>query len=196
MKNIIRSRQVQFLADQLQHFHVIVLFIADHINALVNFILVIFLLVQADILRDVHRCAISALHDLFIQSVGSKVDPNTAIFFLIKNSFIQSLFYNILTQQISIAFVIHDIKITADPFVSNVKSCIHPGIHCRPKLHHIRLSGFPVLQHLLRGLHDRRFFFSKFFWHAGGHQFFHLLFIFVVELHIILSHKMIALGIC
>ena len=61
-----------------------------------------------------------------------------------------------------------------------------------PKLYYIRLSIFPIHQHLLCAFHNSGLFVGCGLINSLTYQLFNLCFIFIIKLHIVFTHKMVA----
>ena len=95
----------QVFGDRFQHFHVIILFITDHINALVNFIFFVFLLGKSNVL-DVKPGDYRLYVEQFsVRTIIGKIDPHCYPD-LHKCAFGKDLLHNLFPQQVGIAFVV------------------------------------------------------------------------------------------
>ena len=90
-------------------------------------------------------------------------------------------------------FIVDFVEVYAQTLVGLVKSGIHPRVHRAPQRTHLLVAGFPAAEHLASLLHQWRRCLCLFLGHAFLLEFLHFGFIVLVESHIEITDKVVAL---
>ncbi len=164
--NLVCPGKAQLFENELKYLEMIVLLVAHHIHVGVQLEIGETALCGAQVLGDVHGCAIPAEHQLAVQAVGREVAPHGAVRVLDKDTLLEALLHQFLAQKVGLTLVVHLVKANAQGRVSLVKAFVHPAVHHGPEFPHMRVSGFPVHQHFVDIVND----FRMLFFHLGiGH---------------------------
>ena len=188
----IRPVEAEFAKNELEHLEVVVLFVADHVDNLIEVVFVVALFGRAQILCHIDRGAVAAQQQLLIEAVGRQVAPDGAVGAPIEHTFRQTFIHERLAVLVGLGFVVDAIERDAEPAVGLVEAGINPAVHLLPERPHFWVALFPLDQHGLRLLKDRRILLRFFLRHAARHQFRHLSLEQVVELHIVVPHQVVA----
>ena len=144
------------MASSLEHLEVVVLLITNDIHVGIQIVVGEAALGGAQVLGDIDGGSVSAENELAVQAVGGEVAPHGAVGIFHEGAHIQALLDQFLTQKVSIVLIVHLVKGNAQSLVGLVKSLEHPAVHHGPELPYMRVSGFPVHQHLVHLVNDFR----------------------------------------
>ncbi len=150
--------ETELLQDDEQHLEVVVLFVAHHIDELLQ---------CREFFEAPDRCtnvlchveagAIATQQNLLVQALFGVVDPNASVLLAVENAGIQAFQHILLSQHVGPAFVIELVELHSHSGVGGVESCVDPAVHAIPKGTHCGVVGFPLLEHLLSFKHQRGF---------------------------------------
>ena len=149
MVKMLRPAVAEFFKDFKQNLKMIILLISHRVDKSLYIIIRETPHGSSQILRDIDRSPIPTKEKFFIQAFIGKVAPYRAIFFGEENAFVQTFFYQIFTQKVSLAFILNLVKIYSKAFISFRKSCINPSVHFFPKVSYFFIAIFPVQKHFL-----------------------------------------------
>ena len=149
MVKVFRPAVTEFFKDFKQNLKMIILFISHRVDKSLYIIIHETPYCRSQILRDIDRSAIPTKEKFLIQAFIGKVAPYRAIFFGEENAFVQTFFYQIFTQKVSLAFVLNLVKIYSKALISFRKSRINPSVHFFPKVSYFFIAIFPVQKHFL-----------------------------------------------
>ena len=149
MVKVLRPAVTEFFKDFKQNLKMIILLISHRVDKSLYIIIRETPYCCSQILRDIDRSTITTKKEFLIQAFISKVAPHRAIFFGEENTFVQSFFYQIFTQKVSLAFVLYLVKIYSKALISFCKPCINPSVHFLPKVSYFFIAIFPVQKHFL-----------------------------------------------
>ena len=141
---------------ELEHLEVIVLLVAHHIDVGIEMVLRKAALGSAQVLGDVHRSAVGTLHYLPVQAVPGEVAPYGTVRVLDEDSHFQALLHEFLAEEVGIVLVIDLVEAYAQGLVGLVEAIEYPGVHHRPEGAHLRISRFPIDEHLVHVLENGR----------------------------------------
>ncbi len=193
VENLVGPVEAQLLENQLQYLEMIVLLIPHHVHVGIQAIGLETPLGGTQILGDIDRCAIAAQHQLAVQAVGRKVAPDRTVGVLDENALREALLHQFLAQKIGLTLVVNLVEGDAEGGIGLIEALVHPTVHHRPELPHVRIVLLPLQQHLVRGPDGRRLFFGLLLGKTFRHQALHFLFIEFVERHIAVAHQVVAL---
>ena len=149
MVKVLRPAVAEFFKDFKQNLKMIILLISHRVDKSLYIIIRETPHCSSQILRHIDRSPIPTKEKFFIQAFIGKVAPYRAIFFGEENTFVQSFFYQIFTQKVSLAFVLNLVKIYSKSLISFRKPCINPSVHFLPKVSYFFIAIFPVQKHFL-----------------------------------------------
>ena len=111
----------------------VILLIANHIDALVYLVLLKFQIRRSNVLGDINAGAIASQNKLFVEPVFAQIDPNTAVGFAIENATLQAFVHHVFAQLVGVGFVIILIKGNTQSRVGFFESAVNPSVHRLPK---------------------------------------------------------------
>ena len=179
----------------------VVLLIAHDIYHLVDGIILKSHLGSTDILCHIHRGAVGAQKQFLVETFICEICPYTVVVMALKETFGETFLHLGLTLEIGLRLIVYLVETNAKRLVGLVETSIHPIVHLFPKGAHLGVVLLPFHQHLMSFLDERSFllgfFLSLFLTHAFAGvlcgELLHLLTIMLVEGHIIVADKMVAL---
>ena len=155
--------KAETVEEERENLEVIVLFIAHHIDHLVDGIVAETELSSTDVLGHIDRSAVGAEEEFFVQTFFGEISPHRTIFAAIEQTFGETFFYLFLTFEIGVRFVIDFVERHTEGFVGFVKTSIHPFVHLAPKSTHFFVALFPLAEHLASFYHQGYFSFGACF---------------------------------
>ena len=169
----------------------IVLFVAHHIDHLVDGIILEAHLRRTDVLRHIDAGAVATQQQLLIQSLVGKVCPDRAVVMTLEESFGKTFLNFGLTLQVGLALVVYLIEGDTEFLIGLVEAGIHPIVHLLPQGAHFRVVLLPLHEHLVGFLDERCLLFGFLLVHALGHELLHLFTIVLVEGHIVVTDEVV-----
>ena len=170
----------------------VILFVAHHINHLIDGEIFETQLGRTDVLRHIHRCPVAAQQQFVVEPLCRQVGPYRAVLFPIHDTLFQSFEHFLFPFEIGLRLVIYLIEVHAQATIRLVESGIDPVVHHLPNRTNLGIAGLPFAQHGAGFLHERRGGLGLFGGHAFGFQFFQFLFVMFVEQHIEITDKVVA----
>ena len=192
MDEFFAEGETETVKQDREHFEVVLLFVAYHINHLINRVILETQLGSSDILSHINRCTIRTEQQFLVQSVRCQIRPYRTILTTVELSGRKSFLYLRFTFEIGIRLVIDLIERHTHPLVGLVKTGINPLVHLRPKTTHFRIVGFPFAKHLLRLFHQRSLLLGGLFVHSACHQLGDLLLVLFVKTHVVITDEVVA----
>ena len=104
----------------------VVLLVADHVDHLVDRIVLIAQLGGAYILRHVDRSTVGTQQQLVVEAVGSEVGPYRAVILAVHDAFFEPLKHLFLTFEVGLALVVYLVEIDSHTLVCLVETGIYP----------------------------------------------------------------------
>ena len=140
----------------------IILFISNSVNQLLDIILFETFHSSSQILSHINRSSIRTQQQFLVKTFVGQIAPDRTVVFFVKNPVFQTFLNQIFPKNISIALVLNLVKINTQSGVSLIKSSINPFVHHFPKLANFRVVLLPFQKHFL-SFDDRwRLFFCRF----------------------------------
>ena len=193
MEYVVGPSESQLLEDQFQHLEVVVLLVADHIDVRVKVIFSETPFGRSQILGDVNRRSVRTDEQFPVKSVGREVAPDGAVRILHEHAHIQSLLNQLLTKKIGLGLVVNLVESDSESLVGLVEALEHPAVHPGPKVADLLVAGLPFLEHLVGFLEARGLLLGGLLVHSPGNQLLDFLLVDVVESHVHIPDKMVAL---
>ena len=178
---------------EFEDLEVVILLVAHHVDEFVEAVVLETAVGRAEVLRHVDRGAVAAQQQLFVQPVGGEVYPHRVVGTAVEDPFAESLFHQLLAQQVGLRFVIGLVEVDAQRGVGFVEAVVHPAVHGLPQGIGFRLFRLPAAQHLLRLAHDGSIALRLFLALALCDELSDLLLVVAVEFHVVFSYQMVAL---
>ena len=194
MEYVVGPFESQLLEDQFQHLEVVVLLVADHIDVRVKVIFSETPFGRSQILGDVNRRSVRTDEQFPVKSVGREVAPDGAVRILHEHAHIQSLLNQLLTKKIGLGLVVDLVESDSESLVGLVEALEHPAVHPGPKVADLLVAGLPFLEHLMGFLEARGLLLGGLLVHSPGNQLLDFLLVDVVESHVHIPDKMVALN--
>ena len=193
MEYVVGPFESQLLEDQFQHLEVVVLLVADHIDVRVKVIFSETPFGRSQILGDVNRRSVRTDEKLPVQTVSREVAPHGTVRILDEHSHIQTLLYQLFAEKVGLGLVVNLVECDSESLVGLVEALEHPAVHPGPKVADLLVAGFPFLEHLVGLPKARSLLLGGLLVHSSSHQIIHLFLVDVVESHIHVPDKMVAL---
>ena len=193
MYQVLAPAEAETVEQQREHLEMVVLFVAHHINHLVNGIVVEAHLSRADVLRHIDAGAIAAQQQFLVQPRIGEVGPHRAIVLAEEETLVESLLHLRLSAQVGLALIVYLVKRHSHLLVSLVEAGIHPAVHLLPQGAHLGVVLLPLHQHLVSLLDEGCLLLGLLFVHAFGHELLHLLTVVLVEQHVVVANEVVAL---
>ena len=171
----------------------IVLFVAHHIDHLVDGIVLETHLSSTDVLCHIDRSTITAEQQFLVESFVGEVGPDRVILMALEESLLKSFFHFCLTLEVGLRLVVNLIEANTQCLVGLIETSIHPGVHLLPKSADLRVILFPLHQHLMGFLDERSLLLGFLLIHALCHEFLDFLTIVLVKSNIVVTDKVVAL---
>ena len=146
--------KAQSVEQDGENLEVVVLFVAHHVDHLVDGEVGKALFGCADVLRHIDRGAIGAQQELVVQSLRGEVGPYRTILLAIEESLLQPFEHLLFALQVGVALVVDFIETYAHALVGFVESRIDPVVHALPQSAHLGVAGFPLHEHLAGLFHQ------------------------------------------
>ena len=191
----------EFVQQDGEHLEVVVLLVANHINHLVDGIVLETELGRTDVLRHINARSVGAEKKLLIETFLREVGPDRTIGATIEDTLLQTFIHLLFTLEVGVAFIINLVEANAKRLIGLVEALIHPGVHLAPKVAHFLVALLPFHEHFV-GLNDERrlvlgaclsFLFSNALSDELRLEFLHLFAIVLIESHIIVANQVVAL---
>ena len=179
----------------------IVLLIADHIDHLVDGEVLETEFGGTDVLGHVYTGAVATEEQFLVETLGSKVGPYGTVLAAVENAFGKTLFHLFLTFEIGVGLIVNLVEAHTKSLVGLIETGIDPFVHTTPEGTDFGVVLLPFYKHVV-GLDDKGGFVfgtrgGGLLVNAFGHQahldFLHLLAVMLVECHVIVANKMVAL---
>ena len=193
MEYVVGPFESKLLKDELKYLEMIVLLVAHNVDVGVEMVLRETPFGCAEILRDVDGGAVGTDKKLPVQTVGREVAPDGAVRILDEHSHIQTLLYQLFAEKVGLGLIVNLVECDSESLVGLVEALEHPAVHPGPQIADLLVAGLPFLEHLVGLPKARSLLLGGLLVHSSGHQIIHLFLVDVVESHIHVTDKMVAL---
>ena len=170
----------------------VVLFVAHHIDHLVDGVVVETHLGSTDILCHIHARTIGTEQQLLVESLIGEVGPHTIILMALEKTVGQSFLYFSLSFEVGLRFVIDLIEAYTEFLVSLIETGIYPVVHLLPQGTHLGVVLLPLHEHLMGFLNERSLLLGFLLIHALSHEFLNFLTVVLIEEHVVVANEVIA----
>ncbi len=170
MDEVLAPFEAELVEQEREHLEMVVLFVADDVNHLVDGIVGKAHLGGADVLGHVDRCAVAAQEQLVVEAVGGEVGPYRAVFLAVHDAFFKAFKHLFLAFEIGLRFVVDFVEVDAHAAVCLAETGVYPRVHGFPQGAHVLVAGFPAAQHVACLGHEGRGGFGLFLGHALFHE--------------------------
>ena len=138
MHEIFAPFEPEFVEQYRKNLKMVILFVAHHINHLIDGEIFETQLGRTDVLRHVHRCSVATQQQFVVEPLCRQVGPYRAVFFPIHDTLFQSFEHFLFPFEIGLRLVIYLIEVHAQATIRLVESGIDPVVHHLPNLTSIR----------------------------------------------------------
>ena len=155
VNQLLTPLEAKTVEQDRKHLEVIVLFVAHHIDHLIDGEVLETHLGRTDVLRHIDRGAVRTQQQFLIQTLVGQVGPNRVVLVALKQTLSESFLYFGLTLQVGLTLVVDLIKRNAHLLVGLVETGIYPVVHLLPQGANLRIVVLPFYQHLVSLLDER-----------------------------------------
>ena len=192
MINSFPIRHAQLFEREPQGLEVIILLIRNGIDRTVHLIIFPACFGRSEVLGEIHRGAVSADEQLFVQPFIAQVDPHRAVFFAVADTLFEAFQHHLLAFQVGLRLEVVLFKINTQLAIGLFKTFINPAVHGIPQFQRFLITGFPLAKHLAGLLHHGSFLCRFFGIHAFGFQCLGLFAVHAGKFHIEMTYEMVS----
>ena len=200
MHQFLAPLEAEAVEQDGEHLEVVVLFVAHHVDHLVDGEVVEAHGGSADVLRHVDAGAVGAEQQFLVETFLGEVSPHAVVVLAEEESFLQSFLHLLLAHEISVGLVVYLVECHAERLVGFVESGIHPVVHLLPKRTYFRVALLPFHEHGMCLLDEGGFSLGLFLGVLFGHAFGQVLclerlalfLVVLVERHVEVANEVVA----
>ena len=201
MNKLLAPLKSETVEEDGEHLEVIVLLVANDVNHLVDGIVSEAHLCSTDVLCHVNAGAVGTEEQLLVESLVGKVSPYRVVRLAEEESLGESFLHLLLSYEVSVRLIVDLVEAYAECLVCLVETSVHPVVHLLPESANLRIVVLPLNEHFVSLLDERSLSLcllsGSLFVHALSHilglKLCHFLTVVLVESHIVVADKVVAL---